>query len=52
MRKFAPAIAAGDTVVLKPGDTTPTSTLMLAEFVPDGGFKHSGHDKDFSVYGL
>jgi betaine-aldehyde dehydrogenase len=29
--KIAPALAAGDTVVLKPSDTTPVTTLMLAE---------------------
>ena len=29
--KIAPALAAGNTVVLKPSDTTPVSTLMLAE---------------------
>lgn len=29
--KFAPALAAGDTVVLKPSDTTPETTLLLAE---------------------
>ena len=29
--KFAPAIAAGNTIVLKPSDTTPVSTLLLAE---------------------
>jgi betaine-aldehyde dehydrogenase len=29
--KLAPAIAAGNTVVLKPSDTTPVSTLRLAE---------------------
>jgi betaine-aldehyde dehydrogenase len=29
--KFAPAIAAGNTTVLKPSDTTPQSTLLLAE---------------------
>ncbi|PRX19127.1 betaine-aldehyde dehydrogenase [Actinoplanes italicus] len=29
--KFAPAIAAGNSVVLKPSDTTPVSTLLLAE---------------------
>ncbi|WP_350347127.1 aminobutyraldehyde dehydrogenase [Agromyces sp. G08B096] len=29
--KIAPAIAAGNTVVLKPSDTTPLSTLRLAE---------------------
>jgi betaine-aldehyde dehydrogenase len=38
--KFAPAIAAGNTTVLKPSDTTPLSTLLLAEvaaeFLPAG----------------
>jgi betaine-aldehyde dehydrogenase len=38
--KFAPAIAAGNTTVLKPSDTTPSSTLLLAEvaaeFLPPG----------------
>lgn len=38
--KFAPAIAAGNTSVLKPSDTTPSSTLLLAEvaaeFLPAG----------------
>lgn len=38
--KFAPALAAGNTTVLKPSDTTPTSTLLLAEvaaeFLPAG----------------
>jgi len=38
--KIAPAIAAGNTVVLKPSDTTPLSTLKLAEvaaeFLPAG----------------
>jgi betaine-aldehyde dehydrogenase len=38
--KFAPALAAGNTVVLKPSDTTPVSTLLLAEiaaeFLPPG----------------
>lgn len=29
--KWAPALAAGNTVVLKPSDTTPVTTLMLAE---------------------
>lgn len=29
--KFCPAVAAGNTVVLKPSDTTPVSTVMLAE---------------------
>jgi betaine-aldehyde dehydrogenase len=35
--KFAPAIAAGNTVVLKPSDTTPASTVRAAElFVQEG----------------
>jgi betaine-aldehyde dehydrogenase len=38
--KLAPAIAAGNTVVLKPSDTTPLTTVMLAEiaaeFLPPG----------------
>jgi len=38
--KFAPAIAAGNTSVLKPSDTTPQTTLLLAEiaaeFLPAG----------------
>ncbi|MGU3410557.1 gamma-aminobutyraldehyde dehydrogenase [Microbacterium sp. M1A1_1b] len=38
--KIAPAIAAGNTTVLKPSDTTPLSTLLLAEvaaeFLPPG----------------
>ncbi|CAN5383587.1 MAG: gamma-aminobutyraldehyde dehydrogenase [Acidimicrobiia bacterium] len=33
--KIAPAIAAGNTVVLKPSDTTPVSTLLLAELAAD-----------------
>ena len=33
--KFAPAIAAGNTVVLKPAPTTPVSTLLLAEIVSE-----------------
>lgn len=33
--KFAPAIAAGNTIVLKPSDTTPVSTLLLAEIVAE-----------------
>jgi len=40
--KFAPAIAAGNTVVIKPSDTTPASTLLLAEIaskhLPKGVF--------------
>ncbi|HHW51188.1 MAG TPA: aminobutyraldehyde dehydrogenase [Pseudoclavibacter sp.] len=31
--KFAPALAAGNATVLKPSDTTPQSTLLLAEIV-------------------
>lgn len=38
--KIAPALAAGNTVVLKPSDTTPETTLLLAEiashFLPRG----------------
>ena len=38
--KWAPAIAAGNAVVLKPSDTTPASTVFMAqimsEFLPDG----------------
>ncbi len=33
--KFAPALAAGNTVVLKPSDTTPASTLLMAEIAAD-----------------
>ena len=48
--KFAPAIAAGNTVVLKPSDTTPASTLLLAEiaseFLPDGVFNVICGDRD------
>jgi len=40
--KWASAIAAGNTVVLKPSDTTPASTLFMAEvmseFLPNGVF--------------
>jgi betaine-aldehyde dehydrogenase len=48
--KFAPAIAAGNTVVLKPSDTTPESTLLLAEiaaeFLPEGVFNVITGDRD------
>src|SRR5437016_2913769 len=48
--KFAPALAAGNTVVLKPSDTTPVTTLMLAEiaaeFLPPGVFNVIGGDRD------
>ena len=33
--KLAPAIAAGNTVVLKPSDTTPVTTTMLAEIAAE-----------------
>ncbi|HTB69585.1 MAG TPA: gamma-aminobutyraldehyde dehydrogenase [Solirubrobacteraceae bacterium] len=33
--KFAPAIAAGNTVVLKPAETTPVTTLRLAELTAE-----------------
>lgn len=40
--KFAPALAAGNTVVLKPADTTPASLVWMAEvaaeFFPPGVF--------------
>ena len=40
--KFAPAVAAGNAVVLKPAHTTPVTTLLLAEiaaeFLPPGVF--------------
>jgi betaine-aldehyde dehydrogenase len=48
--KFAPAIAAGNTIVLKPSDTTPISTVMLAEiaaeFLPPGVFNVVCGDRD------
>jgi betaine-aldehyde dehydrogenase len=48
--KFAPAIAAGNTVVLKPSDTTPHSTLLLAEiaaeFLPPGVLNVICGDRD------
>ncbi|MEV6417194.1 aminobutyraldehyde dehydrogenase [Kribbella sp. NPDC051718] len=33
--KFAPALAAGNTVVLKPAETTPVTTVMLAELAAE-----------------
>ncbi|MGH9116495.1 MAG: gamma-aminobutyraldehyde dehydrogenase [Acidimicrobiales bacterium] len=33
--KFAPAIAAGNTVVLKPSDTTPVTTVRMAELAAE-----------------
>jgi betaine-aldehyde dehydrogenase len=48
--KFAPAIAAGNSVVLKPSDTTPVTTLMMAElaaeFLPPGVFNVVCGDRD------
>ncbi|MDQ3047128.1 MAG: aldehyde dehydrogenase family protein [Bacteroidota bacterium] len=35
--KIAPALAAGNTVVLKPAETTPLSALKLAELIRDSG---------------
>jgi betaine-aldehyde dehydrogenase len=48
--KFAPAIAAGNAVVLKPSDTTPATTLRMAElaaeFLPPGVFNVVCGDRD------
>jgi betaine-aldehyde dehydrogenase len=48
--KWAPAIAAGNTVVLKPSDTTPASTLLMAEIMaehlPPGVFNVIAGDRD------
>ena len=48
--KLAPAIAAGNTVVLKPSDTTPVTTIMLAEiaaeFLPPGVLNVVTGDRD------
>jgi betaine-aldehyde dehydrogenase len=48
--KLAPAIAAGNTVVLKPSDTTPVTTIMLAEiaaeFLPPGVLNVVVGDRD------
>jgi betaine-aldehyde dehydrogenase len=33
--KWAPAIAAGNTLVLKPSDTTPVSTVLMAEIMAE-----------------
>ncbi|MEV0090787.1 gamma-aminobutyraldehyde dehydrogenase [Streptomyces sp. NPDC050738] len=40
--KFAPALAAGNAVVLKPSDTTPASTVLLGEII-GGVLKEQGH---------
>ncbi len=48
--KWAPALAAGNTMVLKPSDTTPVSTLLLAEILaehfPPGVFNVVCGDRD------
>ena len=48
--KFAPALAAGNTVVLKPSDTTPATTGLLAEiaaeFLPAGVLNVICGDRD------
>ena len=48
--KWAPALAAGNTMVLKPSDTTPVTTLMMAElmseFLPPGVFNVVCGDRD------
>ena len=48
--KFAPALAAGNAVVLKPSDTTPVSTVLMAEiaseFFPPGVFNVICGDRD------
>ncbi len=48
--KFAPAIAAGNAVVLKPSDTTPATTGLLAEiaaeFLPPGVLNVICGDRD------
>ncbi|MEV7340084.1 gamma-aminobutyraldehyde dehydrogenase [Streptomyces sp. NPDC093544] len=48
--KFAPALAAGNTVVLKPSDTTPASTVLIAEIIgailPKGVFNVVTGDRD------
>jgi betaine-aldehyde dehydrogenase len=48
--KWAPALAAGNTMVLKPSDTTPASTLLMAEIMsehlPSGVFNVICGDRD------
>jgi betaine-aldehyde dehydrogenase len=48
--KWAPALAAGNTMVLKPGDSTPMSTLLLAQYMsevlPEGVFNVVCGDRD------
>jgi acyl-CoA reductase-like NAD-dependent aldehyde dehydrogenase len=38
MWKLAPALAAGNTVVIKPSEVTPISTLLLAELIEEAQF--------------
>ncbi|MGZ4579415.1 MAG: gamma-aminobutyraldehyde dehydrogenase [Nocardioidaceae bacterium] len=48
--KIGPALAAGNTIVLKPSDTTPASTTLFAEmaqeFLPPGVFNVVCGDRD------
>ena len=48
--KWAPALAAGNTMVLKPSDTTPVTSLLMAElmseFLPPGVFNVVTGDRD------
>ncbi|WP_329049518.1 aminobutyraldehyde dehydrogenase [Amycolatopsis sp. NBC_01488] len=48
--KIAPALAAGNTVVLKPAETTPSTAVLLArvaaEFLPEGAFTVVTGDRD------
>ena len=38
--KLAPALAAGNTVVVKPASETPLSTLLFAALAVDAGLPH------------
>jgi len=40
--KFAPAIAAGNAVVLKPSDTTPVTAVRMAELIAESGVLPEG----------
>src|SRR5690606_8532919 len=48
--KIGPALAAGNTIVLKPSDTTPETTLLLAEIagnhLPAGALNVITGDRD------
>ncbi len=50
MWKIGPALAAGNTIVLKPSDTTPETTLLMAELaskhLPPGTFNVVTGDRD------